>query len=391
MKLYEVANFIKRVINIAVILFLVISGYISAVPFITEVVTQTKQATQKEVIPYTLNPINFTQDPTLKYDLTNTQVLYIGNPETQWSSLENKKAKVYEYNVSKNIDIDYLPTARRIALNLGYDDSNITDNGDLSNKYIWAKNSLQFEIDKISKRMTQMPQTSDLANIKKYVTAGNFLSNEVAQNYGLAFLNSSGRFSKIEIESLIYEPFFLRFESNLLVETNNISSELCYLKIYRKLNNLKVVSKRYDFPQIYFYVSSIRPDIEASFKNYRYPMFKINKIDYKLSYNDYDFDLNNLTNVVNNQIKTKNFVISEIKINNSNFGYIPNKDTSKIKTISIESFEVGYYDNYEDTGINKNIQPIYIFKGSVEMGSGEKGRITMYVPALDPKYYSVSK
>lgn len=391
MKLYEVSNFIKKVINIFAIVVVLVSAYISIIPTVTEVVTQVKQSTQKEVIPYTLNPINFTQDLSIKYDLTNTQILYIGNPDIQWQNFETKKTKVYEYNLSKNIDIDYLPSARKIALNLGYDDSNIIDNGDLSNKYIWSKNGLILQIDKITKKMAQVPQSSDLSNIKKYVTAGNFLSNDVAENYGNSFINSSGRFTKEDLDNIIYEPIFLRFEANFLLETNNIASELCYLKVYRKIDKLKVVSKRYDFPQIYFYVASIRPDIELAFKNYRYPMFKLNKIDYKASYENFEFDLNNLTNVVNNQIKAKNFVISEIKINNANFGYIPNKDTSQIKTISVESVELGYYDNFDDIAVNKNIQPVYIFKGSLEMASGERGRITLYTPALDTKYYSVAK
>ena len=391
MKLYDMANYIRNMVNVIIGIVLVIALFIYVSPFISSVINQTQQATQKEVIPYTLQPINFSQDPTLNYNIDNTQILYIGNADAQWKMLETKKAKVYSYNFSKNLDIDYLPTAKKIALNLGYDDLNITDNGEISNKYVWAKNGLQLEINKVNKKMTQFPQSSSLANIKKYVTAGNFISNEVANGFGKAFLNSSGRFNREETELLSFEPTFLRFESDFLVETNNISSELCYLKVSRSIDKIKVVSKRYDFPQIYFYISSLRPDIENSYKNYRYPYLKLNKTDYSQAYEGYQFELNNLNSVVETQLKSKNFVISEIKINNSYFGFIPNKDTTNIKTISIESFELGYYDNFDETSLNSNVQPVYVFKGSIELASGEKGKITLYTPALDPKYYSAAK
>jgi hypothetical protein len=235
------------------------------------------------------------------------------------------------------------------------------------------------------------PQGAEIAFLKSYVTGGNFISSNIPGTFALNFLGTTGRFTKDEIASLILEPTFLRFESNYLVESNNISSELCYLKIYRSIENKKVVSKRYDFPQIYFYVASLRPEIENSFKNYRFPFIKLNKIDYKLAYNGDLFDLNPISTVVESQLKAKNFIVSEIKINNSEFAFIPNKDNTNIKTISVESVEVSYYDNFDETSLNTNIQPIYVFKGSIELSSGEKGKITLYTPALNPKYYSSAR
>jgi len=388
MKLYEMANFIRKLINIGIGIVLVVAIFIYVSPIISDFASQAQKATQKEVIPYYINPINFTQDPSLKYNLANTTILYIGNPDSQWKNLETKQMKLYEYNFSKLEDIDYLPTAKRIAFESGYDDLSLVDNGEVSNKFVWAKNGLQFEINKVNKKIVQFPQGSEVAFLKSYVTGGNFISNEIPSNFSLNFLKSSGRFSKEEIDSLIIEPTFLRFESNYLIESNNISSELCYLKIYRSIDDKKVVSKRFDFPQIYFYVASLRPEVETSFKNYRFPLIKMNKIDYKTSYNEQLFDLNPITNVVETQLKAKNFVISEIKINNSEFRFIPNIETTNIKTISIESVEVAYYDNFDETSLNTNIQPIYVFKGSIELATGEKGRITAYTPALNPKYYS---
>lgn len=391
MKLYDVADFIKRLINVVIIIVFLVAGVIYATPFVTNIVKQAQKSTVKEEVPFILEAINFTQDNNLKYDLTDTRILYIGNAQTQWENLENKALKVYEYNFSTLEDIDYLPKAKRVAFANGYDDLNIIDNGEISNKFIWTKNGLQFEINKVNKKMTQFPQNSNLSALKAYLTSGNFITNDSPEAYAKKFLEISGRFTPEEIETLTFEPTFLRFESNFLIEGNNISSELSYLKVFRNLDNFKVVSKRYDFPQIYFYVASLRPEIENSYKNYRYPFFKLNKTDYKTSFDGYQFDLNPLPNVLENQLKTKNFIISEIKINNSNFGYVPNRDSSRIKTISVENFELSYYDNFDETSLNNFVQPIYVFKGSVELETGEKGRITIYTPALNPKYYSVSK
>jgi hypothetical protein len=391
MKLYEVSSYIKKMINVLIGVVIVVAIFIYISPIISDYASQAQKATQKEVIANYVSPINFTQDQALNYNLSNTTILYIGNPDSQWKNLESKQIKLYEYNFSKLEDIDYLPTAKRIAFESGYDDLNLVDNGDISNKFVWSKNGLQFEINKVNKKMSQFPQGNEIAFLKSYVNGGNFISNNIPGNFALNFLGLTGRFTKEEVNSLILEPTFLRFESNYLVESNNISSELSYLKIYRSIENKKVVSKRYDFPQIYFFIASLRPEIENSFKNYRFPFIKLNKIDYKLSYNGDLFDLNPIPTVVESQLKAKNFVISEIKVNNSEFRFVPNKENTNIKTISVESVEVSYYDNFDDTSINTNIQPIYVFKGSMELASGEKGKITIYTPALNPKYYSTSK
>ena len=240
--------------------------------------------------------------------------------------------------------------------------------------------------------MAQAPVNSDLSVLKGYISAGNFITTNTPQNYISEFLRATGRFTNKELEELIYEPKFLKYESDKLTDNNNtISAELAYVKAYRSLESKKVVSKKYEFPHNFFYVASLNPGVEKDFKNYRFPLFRLNKVEYKKGFDGELFELQPLPNVVNQKlVNEKNFVISDVKINNSNFGYQPTKN-SKVRIISIEEFEVGYYDSYDLTAVNNTVQPIYIFKGSLEMENGERGKITIYTPAIDPKYYSASK
>lgn len=393
MKLHEVADFIKQIINVGIVVVVIIASILYIRPIFQQVFSQLQKPQEEKVaIKFTLPQFAITQDDSLTYDLSGARVVYIGNLENLWTNLKDKKLPVYEYNFSTAEDIEYGTTAKRIASGLGYDNQNIIDNGDISGKFIWRKGNVIFEINKLNKRMVQAPASNDLSILKGYINAGNFITTNTPQGYIEEFIRSTGRFTNQEIEALSYEPKFLKYEADKLTDNNNtIGAELSYVKAYRTLEGKKVVSKRYEFPHNFFYVASLNPGVERDFKNYRFPLFRVNKVEYKKGFQNELFDIEPLANVVNQKlINQRNFVISDIKINNSNFGYQPEKG-SKIRIISIEEFELGYYDNYDLTAVNNTVQPIYIFKGSLEMENGERGKITLYTPAVDPKYYSVSK
>jgi len=384
MKLYEVSNFVRKVINIIIGVVLLISLYLYLQPAAIRLFEQVKPEPE-EVIPYKFSKINFTLDSNMSYNLSQAKINYLGNPDNQWQNEIKKKLKVYKYNFSSIEDIDYTPRAKQIALSLGYDDLNQTDNAELSNKYRWLKNGLIFEIDKVTKRMVQLPTQPNFASFKQYLSAGNFITPASPKPFVSNFLATTGRFSENELKNIEMESQFLRFESNNLVESNNIAAELSYVKVFRKVSDLKVVSKRYEFPQIYFYVSSLRPEIENSFKNYRFMHFKINKLDYTEGFTGYEFDLTPLPVVVN-EIKQGKFIVSDIKFSGESFGATPNPENVNIQNITFDSYEIGYYDNYEDTLTNEFVQPVYVFKGTVELSSGARGRIVGYAPAIDQKY-----
>lgn len=157
MKLYEMSNFIRRLVNYFLIIVAVISLYIYLQPIAIQIF-QTVAPEKPPEIPYKINKINFTLDNNLNYSLAGTKITYLGNPDTQWQNLQTKKLNVYEYNFSSIEDIDFTPKAKQVALQLGYDNLNQRDNAELSNKYVWTKNGLLFEIDKVSKKMVQIPQ-----------------------------------------------------------------------------------------------------------------------------------------------------------------------------------------------------------------------------------------
>lgn len=384
MKLYEVSNFIKKIINISLVVVVLISGYIYIRPVFTQIF-ETVKPEEAPVIPYKINKIRFTVDPILSYNLTQTRINYLGNPETQWANLTTRKLPLFEYSFSDIEDIDYTPRAKQVALALGYDNLNQVDNGEISNKYKWLKNGIVFEIDKITKRMVQIPVQTNFSNYKQYLSSGNFVSSESPTPFVTNFLQASSRFSGNELSELELEPTFLRFEGNNLIETNNINSELSYVKVFRKIADYKVVSKRYEFPQIYFYVTSLRPEIQTNFPNYRLIHFKVNKIDYTKSFEGYEFDITPLPSAVE-ELKKGNFIVADIKFRGESFGATPKPEDIKIQTITFDSYEIGYYDNFEETIQNTFVQPVYIFKGNIELDNGFKGRITTYIPAVDIKY-----
>jgi hypothetical protein len=212
MKLYEVSNFIRKIINIILGVVVLISLYIYASPIVSEIFLAVKPE-EKPVIPYKVNKINFTIDPAFSLSLANTRINYLGNPTSQWENLETKKLMAYAYNFSSVEDIDFTPKAKQIALQLGYDDLNQRDNAEISNKYVWVKNGLIFEIDKVTKKMVQVPQQPNFASYKQYLSSGNFLTQEAPKPFILNFLTTSGKFSEKELGGLALEPQFIRFES----------------------------------------------------------------------------------------------------------------------------------------------------------------------------------
>ena len=386
MKLYQTAEYIKKMVNIVGGIVVVISLYFYVFPTIQSLLPKAGPPPPPPVKNF-IPRVVFSSDSSLSYNITDANIVYLGNPANQWDSLASKSLPIYEYFLPTTEDIDYTPTAKDIALDIGYRDINQIDNAQLSNKYIWSKDGLFLEIDKVTKRIMQLPEGNSFSPFKGLLTSGNFINSNTAINYARNLLTVSRRFTSEEIRDIVFETQFLRFEGDSLKDTAATSAELSYVKTFRLLDEKKVVAKKYDFPQTYFYVSSLRPEIEATYQNLRYPHFKINKIDYKRVFPEDTFDLQPLSDVVEFELKEKKFVIADLKISNKDFGYLPSTE-STIKNITIDSYEIGFYDNYDQVAQNQYIQPIYIFQGGVEMGSGERGRITLYTPAVDPKYYN---
>lgn len=386
MKLYQTAEYIKKMVNIVGGIVVVISLYFYIYPTVINIIPKS-ETPQTPPVKNFIPRVVFSSDKTLNYDMSAANLVYLGNPETQWNDTNIKSFPIYEYFIPTTEDIDFTPTAKNIALDLGYRDVNQVDDAQLSNKYVWSKDGLFLEIDKLSKKIVQLPEQNSFLPFKNFLTSGNFINSNTAINYARNILTVSKRFNSQEIRETIFEPQFLRFEGNSLKETAITSAELSYVKSYSMLMDKKVVAKKYDFPQTYFYISSLRPEVESTYQNLRYPHFKINKIDYRRVFPEDTFDLQPLLDVVNLELKEKKFVIADLKINNKDFGYLPPVKDNTITNITIDSFEIGYYDNFDQVALNTYIQPIYIFKGGVEMGTGERGRIVLYTPAVHPKYY----
>lgn len=321
-------------------------------------------------------------------DLSNTKIIYRRNAQLDWTSLPQKTIKLYAINQNLPEDIDYLQTAKGVALFLGYSDLNLVSTGVSDDKYIWGvpEDEILFVINKKNKKMEQ--KINSISKLKNYLTSGEFVNTEFVTNNVKQFMVNSKKFNQQEIQNTQFESTFLRFEGESLVETPILSSEIAYVKAYNPLNGKKIVGNNYETPSNFMYVSSLRPEIAASKKNYRFPRFSIYKNEYVEVFNGELFDLDPLPNVIDRVINSKDFVIRGITFND--FPHNGNRPKIfKIENISIESFEIAYFDDFQD-GFGKNsiVQPIYLFKGNFDTSTGQRGKIILYAPAISPKYYN---
>ena len=390
MRLVHAAKVIKKSVYIFFgVIFLAYTG--------TTIIPQLwEQAFPKEPevspINYKFSPIIFSAvkdfpSGTEGIDVSQTKIIYRRDAQADWAGLKNKKSKIYTYNNNVPEDIDYLLTAKSIALNLGYTDLNLISTGVSDDKYIWeiSDDKSQLVINRKSKKMEQF---CNMTILKSYLTSGEFVNEEFITNNVKKLLTNSKRFSADEIQNSKIETTYLRFEGENLIESPIIGSELAFAKIYIPLDGKKLVGNNYDIPKTYMYVSSLRPEISDTKKNYRFPRFSIYKNEIVNAFKGEEFDLNPLPDVIIRVINNKDFVVRGISFNGTPHGGSRPK-SFKIDNISIESFEIALFDDYQD-GFGKNtlIQPIYLFKGNFDTTNGERGKIILYTPAVDPKYYN---
>lgn len=321
-------------------------------------------------------------------DVSETKIIYRRNATNDWNSLPSKTSKIYQLNDSVPEDLDYLSTAKSVALFLGYGDSNLTSTGISDDNYIWEvpEDNIKFIINKRNKRMEQ--RISSIAKLKNYLTAGEFVNSDFVTNKVKQFLVSSRKFTQEELNSATFESTFLRFENENLIESPVLGSELAFVKIYTYLDSKKIVGNNYEVPSNFMYVGSLRPEIAESKKNYRYPRFNLYKNELVPAFNGEEFDLHPLPNVIQSVINNKDFVIRGLTFNDLPHD-APKPKNFKIENISIESFEVAFFDDYE-IGFGKNtlIQPIYLLRGNFDTSTGQRGKIILYTPAVSPKYYN---
>ncbi len=346
------------------------------------------------------NPINYKFNPILfssvkefttgenGIDISNAKIIYRRNPQADWANLEPKTSKIYTYNTNVPEDIDYLSTAKTVALFLGYTDSNLISTGSSDDKYIWEvpEDNIQFIINKRNKKMEQ--KISSISRLKNYLTAGEFVNSEFVTRNVNNFLVSSKKFNTTEVNEMKIETLYLRFEGESLIESPILGAELAFVKAYTPIDGKKVVGNNYDTPNNYMYVSSLRPEIVGTKLNYRFPRFKLYKNEVVNAFNGEIFDLDPLPNVIDRIVNNKDFVIRGLTFNGVPHGG-DRPISFKIENISIEDYEIAFYDDLED-GFGKNdlIQPIYLFRGNFDTSTGLRGKIILYAPAVSPKYYN---
>lgn len=378
---------------------IVVTGGIFLMFFIaTEVWPSVKKDFFPETIPpapiiYKFNPISFTVAKQFGtgeggIDISTSKIIYRRNATQDFDSFKSKQVKLYKYELNVFKDIDYRSTARGIADYLGYEDINLISDAELNNDYVWTKNNITFVINKNDQEMKQILPKGEIAPFKNFFSSGEFLSADYAKQKAKEMMTASRKFTPEEINKASFEGEFYKFEGSNLIESPNLSSELAYIKPYLTLDGRKIVGKVYEIPQSIFLIGSLRPEIASTYKNYRFPTFKISKNQTTEAFNGELFDLMPVSTAVNNIIVSKYFVIAGLYFNNAPLN-APLPTNLKIENISLENIETGIYDDLEK-GVVKNqiLQPVYIFKGFFDTPSGQKGRIILYTPAIDPKYYN---
>jgi len=391
MRLVNAAVVIKKSIYIFFGLILLFYTFTEIVP---QVYRQIVPETPKEnPIKFKFNPIVFSsvkEYPTGEngIDFSNSKIVYRRSPETDWENLNKKTSKIYTYRTNLPEDIDYLITAKGIAFNIGYTDLNLISTGESDRKYIWEvpQDKIQLIINGKTKKMEQ--KIGSLTTLKSYLTAGEFVNSEFPNNFVRKLLLDSKNYTSEEIQKSQLETTFLRFEGSNLIESQILGSELAFVKIYLPLDGKKIVGNNYEVPNNFAYIGSLRPEIAQSKKNYRYPRFNLYKNDIKEAFDGEQFDLSPLPDVVSRVVNSKDFVVRGIVFNELPHGTPVTKST-KIENISLENYEIAYFDDFQD-GFGKNnlIQPIYIFRGNFDTSTGQRGKIILYTPAVDPKYYN---
>lgn len=321
-------------------------------------------------------------------DVSESNIIYRRNANLDWNSLPSKSVKLYTLNTDLPEDLDYLTTAKSVASFLGYGDSSLISTGISDNNYIWEvpEDNIQFTINKKNKKMEQ--RIKGIVRLKNYLTAGEFVNAEFVNNKVTQFLINSRKFTSDEIKTVNYETTYWRFENENLIESPILGAELAKVKIYIFKDGKRIVGNNYEAPSNFMFISSLRPEIAESKKNYRYPRFILYKNELTTVFNGEEFDLEPLPNAIQRVVDNKDFVIRGITFNDLPLE-APKPKNFKIENISIESFEVAYFDDYEE-GFGKNplVQPIYLFRGNFDTNTGQRGKIILYTPAVNPKYYN---
>lgn len=386
MSLVELSKIFKKGVWVVLFILLLVLGFTEAWPQFQRSI---EQPAEKPIL-YKFNILTFSVAKQFStgvggIDISESKITYRRNANQDWATLENKTSKIYEYNFNLFEDIDYRRTAEEVAAFLGYQNTDQVSDAELNNQFAWLKNEVTFSINRKDKEMRQQIPNGDVFRFKQFFNSGEFLNTEVPRQKSRELLQASKRFNNKEIDEMVFEGDFFRFEGNKLVEALPVNSEIAFIRAFPSLENKKIVGKSYNYPNNFFFVGSLRPEIATNYKNFRYPTFKITKNEYKEAFNGESFDLLPVQDAVNNIIEKK-YVISHLSLNGAGFGD-PIPSNLKIDNISIEDFEIGFYDDYE-RGVAKNslIQPIYIFKGNFDTTSGQRGRIIIYTYAVDPKY-----
>jgi hypothetical protein len=400
MKLYELQKFIKSYgpFFLVVILGLYV-GFELGPQFVREnfnTVTTTTPPQEiisvKKINPLIFTPQNIYQTGSGKIDVSNTRVTYLGNLEEEFRNLSEKNFPVFELVLKRNTPLDYSQTASEIAFNLGYEESNQISKGDLTDDFLWSKNNLTFNINKKTQDMYQIIPNGNLAAFKSFYTAGEFKSNSTTQDLARSMLQFSRKFNSQELSNVFYISDYFRFQGDSLVSTNMEGSEIAYTRVYQNLYGLKVVNKNYDISNSFFFIGSMRPQLVENFKNIQYPTFKISKNEYVNRMREDIFSIKPAQEAFNEISIYKNFIIAGIRIDNLPpfLTPAPFPGNLNIKSITLENFELAYYDDFDGNILNNtSIQPIYVFKGNFELENGGRGKIILYTRALENKFYNL--
>lgn len=395
MKLYEVTKYIKQYGIFVVLFFLLLYVVFEFVPdFIEQNISQPAATQQQAQMVTKINPLVFSPPQNLqmgagKLDFSNATVTYLGNPEQEFKNLTTNTFSAYELVTKKTTPLDYSQTAREIAYFLGYDSPDQISTGELTDDFVWSKFNINFSINKRSQDIFQGVPGGNIQQYKNFYTAGEFANSNYAVNKVKEMLRASRRFSGGEVESNIYITDYYLFQGDFLVPTSSGSSEIAYTKVYQTLDGLKVVGKNYEIPKTFFFVGSLRTQLQEAYKNLQYPTFRISKNNYVNNLQDATFEIKPLTEAIADVTNFKNFVVANLKIDNTPFGS-PSPQNLQMRSMTLDTFEIAYYDDFEGKVVNNiSIQPIYVLRGNFETIDGVRGRITIYTRAIQSKYYNL--
>lgn len=167
-----------------------------------------------------------------------------------------------------------------------------------------------------------------------------------------------------------------KFQGNSLVETTiPVEAQIARVDFFRKIKDYDIVTTKFNEGLIYMYVRN--PERAEVYYNNPVAQTHIWEIDTQSNATYPIISINEAWN----KIQQNEGVIVSVDPKDGNI--FDSKKPLRVENIFIDNIYLAYYDN---TKLQKYLQPIYVFEGKYTTAGTDGGAIAIYYPALTGEY-----